>query len=45
MRPYTFNNRVVKVAARFANEKEKDIEPSKEELIELFRKCGEQFNA
>lgn len=45
MRSYTFNNRIVKVFARFATEKEKDIEHTREERLELYRKCAETYNA
>ena len=45
MKPYTFNNRVVQVSARFATEKEKDLHPRQEERFEIYRQCAQIYNA
>jgi hypothetical protein len=44
MKPYTFNNRIVSVTARFATEKELNLEPAKEEWNEIYKQCAEIFN-
>ena len=44
MKPYSFNNRIVQVSARFASEKEKDLQPRQEERNEIYRQCADTFN-
>ena len=45
MKPYTFNNRVVQVSARFATEKEKVLHPRHEERCQIYRQCAQIYNA
>ena len=44
MRSYTCNHRIVQVFARFATEKEKEVEPILEDKRDLYQKCSEAYN-
>ncbi len=44
MLPYTVNNLIVKIYARFATEKELNLHPKTEEIMEMYRQCSEIYN-
>ena len=44
MKPYSIHNRLVEVSARFATDKEIDLQPRLEERLAIYQQCSQIYN-